>query len=639
MLQRIRDGLQGQKWLAYAILVALAVVFAAWGAFGIVDLGFGPGNHAAKVNGDKVPLEDVRQAWTQQQAQWAQRFGGELPEAQKSMLQNQLLESFVRNTLLNQRTQDLGYRVTKEQINEAVQSEPAFQIEGKYSREIAQSALAQAGISAVAYEQDLRAALQRAQVQNAIRASNFLTPKEFDRLNALENEQRQVRYTVIPADKFAGDAAVDDAAVKTYYDKHQAEFLTPETARVQYAELRADQLAAQVTVNEKDVRDYYDKNKSSYGAPEKRQARHILVTVPVGAKPDADAAAKKKADELMAQVKAGGDFAKLAKDNSADPGSAAKGGELDWSERGTFVGPFGDAVFSMKEGELRGPVKTDFGYHIIRLDGIQPGSTKTFDEVKGEIDAQLRKERSQDRFGDMQEQVQSRIEQPGTTFDSLVKDFNLQTGEVPDFQRGIGGGALGGSPELQEVVFSDAVLAEHRVGGAVGLGEDRIVIVQVLGHQKPAPKPIADVRVQIVETLKKERGMQGAIKAAQAAKEKLDSGTSFDDVAKELGVTAEPARFIARMDPAVPSQVRQAAFDAAKPIAGKPVVKTVGMDNGTALLLVSESKVGASDSTPEALYSRNRQIAMQQGMGDVSAYVEELRRTAKVTKNPQAFEQ
>jgi peptidyl-prolyl cis-trans isomerase D len=639
MLQRIRDSLQGQKWLAYVILGALALVFAAWGAYGIVDLGFGPGNHAAKVNGDSVSLEEVREAWMQQQAQWQQRFGGELPEAQKTLLQNELLEAFVRNTLLNQKTKDLGYRVSDTQVHKAVESEPAFQIDGKYSPEVAKSALAQAGISPLAYEADLRSALQRAEVQNAIRASNFLTPKEFERLNALQNEQRQVRYALMPADKFAGDTPIDDAAIKQFYDKNQARFMTPESAKLAYAELRLDQLASQVTVTDQEAREYYDKNLDRYGSKEKRHAAHILISVPEGSKPEVDAAGQKEANDVMAKLKAGGDFAALAKEHSDDPGSASKGGELDWAERTTFVGPFADAVFSMKEGELRGPVKTQYGYHIIRLDGIQPGTTKAFADVRGEIDAQLRRDKASEQFGDIQEQIQSRLEQPGATLDGLAKEFNLQVGEVADFQRSAGGGTLGTSPELQETVFSDAVLAEKRIGGPVALGEDRIVLVKLIEHHKPAPKPIAEVRAQITDELKKERGTAEAVKAAQNAKQKLESGTSFDDVARELGVTAEAARFIGRDDPAVPNQIRQATFDAAKPAAGKPIVRTVQLDTGgAAVVQITDSRVDAGESNPQMQVARKRQVAAQQGMSDVSAYVQELRRTAKVVKNPQAFE-
>lgn len=641
MLQRIRDSLQGQKWLAYGILGALALVFAAWGAYGIVDLGFGPGNHAAKVNGDGIALEEVREAWMQQQAQWAQRFGGELPDAQKALLQNELLEQFVRNTLLNQRTKDMGYSVSDNQLHKAVESEPAFQLEGKYSPEVAKSALAQAGITPQAYEADLRSALQRAEVQNAIRASNFMTPKEFERVNALQNEQRQVRYALMPADKFAGDAPIDEAAIKSYYDKNQSQFLTPESARVQYGELRLDQLAGQVTVAEQETRDYYEKNKSSYGQTEKRLARHILINVAEGAKPDVDAAALKEANDVLAKLKAGGDFAAEAKAHSDDPGSAAKGGELDWAERSTFVGPFADAVFSMKQGELRGPVKTQYGYHIIRLEGIQPGSTKSFDEVRGEIDAQLRRDKASDRFGDIQEQIQSRLEQSASlTLEELAKAYNLQMGEVPQFLRGEGGGALGASPELEEVVFSDATLAEKRVGGPVAVGEDRIVLVKVLDHHKPAPKPLADVSAQIVEQLKKQRGTEAALKAAQNAKQKLEAGASLDDVAKELGITAEAARFVGRGDPSVPNQIRQAAFDAGKPTAGKPLVRSVPLDTGGAsVVVITDSRVESDDpSNAQMQASRRRQVAAQQGMADVSAYVNELRRTAKVVKNPQAFE-
>src|SRR5215510_8212771 len=145
MLQRIRDSLQTQKWLAMSLLGALAFVFAAWGAYGIVNLNFASGNYAAKVEGEKVPLETVREAWVQQQGQWQQRVGGDLPAEMKARLQEQLLENIVRDTLLDQRTRDFGYRVTDAQVSEAIKKEPAFQIDGKFSPDVYKSRLAQAG--------------------------------------------------------------------------------------------------------------------------------------------------------------------------------------------------------------------------------------------------------------------------------------------------------------------------------------------------------------------------------------------------------------------------------------------------------------------------------------------------------------
>ncbi len=633
MLQKIGDSLKGQKWLAYLVLGVLALVFAAWGAYGIVDLGFGPSNHAAKVNGDTIPAEDVREAWMQQEAQWQQRFNGDIPAADKQRMQDELIESFVQSTLLTQRSRDLGYRVSPEQLREALRNEPAFQLDGKYSAEVAKARLAQAGISVQEYEADLRRTLERAQLQRGIGASDFLTPTEAARLKALENEQREVQYALLPVEKFAADAGIDDAAIKAYYESHQANYMNPEWVRLQYGELRLDQVAAQSVVSDNDLRAFHDKNKERYITPEKRRARHILIEAGKD-----DAAALKEANEVLAKAQGGADFSALAKERSDDTGSAQQGGDLGWSERTYFVAPFADALFSMKEGEIRGPVKTQFGYHIIRLDGIQPGATKSFEEARAELESEVRRERAADRFGDIEERLGQRLAEGSVAFDELAREFGMQTGEVARFERGVGGDPLGNSPELQELIFSTSVLADRRIGGPVALGEDRIAIVRVLDHKPAAPKPIAEVRDQVVTALRNERGTEAAMKAAEAARQKLESGASLEQVARELGVTAEPARFAGRMDPSLPAQVREEVFAGPKPDK-KPIYRAIQLSTGgAALVAITASKVDASAANPELEDTRKRQAAAQRGMGDVIAYIEEARRTAEVDKNPQVFE-
>src|SRR5919109_1000780 len=237
MLQRIGDALKGQKWLAYLVLGALAVVFAAWGAYGIVNLNFGGSDYAAEANGTKIPLEEARNRWLRQQTQWQQRLGGrEIPPQLRKQLQDQLLEGMINEALLDERTQSLGYRVSEETLREAVTNEPAFQIGGQYSAEAARAVLAQAGISLAAYEKDLRFQERRGQLEGGIRDSEFLTPTERARLTELEGQEREVRYLVLPADRFKAAAGVDDAAVQAYYKAHQADYMTPESVHLEYAQ-------------------------------------------------------------------------------------------------------------------------------------------------------------------------------------------------------------------------------------------------------------------------------------------------------------------------------------------------------------------------------------------------------------------
>src|SRR5690348_11144670 len=194
MLQRIGDALTSRKWLTYVLFGALAFIFAAWGAYGIATVNFGTGNNAARVNGQVIPYEQVRSAWLQQQSQWQQRFGGEMPAAVKTELENQLLEQFIRTTLMAEHTRKLGYRVSDQDLSEAVRHEPAFQLEGKYSPEVAKARLQQAGITEQAYTDDLRQSLRAEQLDVGIRESEFITPQESERIRELRNEEREVEY-------------------------------------------------------------------------------------------------------------------------------------------------------------------------------------------------------------------------------------------------------------------------------------------------------------------------------------------------------------------------------------------------------------------------------------------------------------
>lgn len=620
MLQKIRDHLHGV--IGYSILGAISLVFVAWGAYGIVDVGIGRSAFAAKVNGEKIPLETARQAWMDQQAQVARAFGGEIPADRKAQLQQSVLEGLITRTMLDARVHDLGYRVTDAQIKEAIEHEPAFQVDGKYSATIAKARLAQVGLSVQAFEADLRTSLARQQLQRAIGLSDFVTPKELDRIIALEDEQREVSYVALSAADFA-PAKLDEAAVRAWYEANVANYMTTESVRLEYGELRLDQAAAQITVVDDDLRKLYAENKDRYTEPERRRARHILV------------ADEKTANEVLAKLKAGGDFAALAKEYSTDTVSAAKGGDLGFATRNTFVAPFADAVFGMKVGETRGPVKTQYGYHIIQLEGIEPARTKTFEQARGELEAQYRREQAADRFGDAEERLQTRLEVPGATIASLAQEFGLVTGEVADFERGKGGGVLGSSPALQDVVFGDAVLNQGHVGGPVALGEDRVVVVKVLEHRKPVARPLAQVHDQVVAAMKHQQGLAAARAAADAALERLQAGEAFTAVM--AGRKIEGPRFIGRSDPSAPADIRTRVFATPRP-GDKPDYEVVQTGDGAAVVAVTGVRADPTPLSAEARKERLQDIVNRQGTTEIVAYVAEARRNAKVTVNPTTFE-
>lgn len=644
MLQNLGDKLKGMsgsggksRWVGYLILGALILVFVAWGPYAAVDLSFTQGDYAAKVNGEKIPAAEINERWQQRLPQLLQATGGQLSEAQRVTAQQELLDSAVTALAATQHARKLGLRVSDAQVEQAFRETPAFQVDGKFNANAARSMLATAGLSVQRYEDDLRSSLLTEQLQATVVATDFLTPAEARRLLALLDEEREVRFALLQPEAFAGSAAVEPAAIEAYYKAHEKEFAVPESVKLDYAELSLAGVAAGMTVTEAQLKERYEQDKAKYIQAETRHARHILVAVDDSTN-DAKAAAEAK--DLYARLKGGADFAALAKQFSKDTVSAEQGGDLGWSGRDVYVKEFADKLFSMKEGELSEPVKTEFGYHIIKLEGIRAGAGRSFEEVKAELTATLRTELAGKEFSTREDQLQEKLEQGASNLDQLVKDFGLVRGTVEHFERGAGGLPLGSDAELNRLVFSDAALNQRRVAGPVQLGEDRITVFQVMSHAAATTKPLADVKDSITAAIRRERGAAAAQVAADAAAAKLKAGAKFDAVLADLKVKADPARFVARSVPDVPVQLRDAAFAGVRPTADKPHVDVVKMDAGAvALLLVTGSRVQALSDNPQLQQLRSQRELQRYSVRDLDAYVGDLVSAAKVSKNPQAFQQ
>jgi peptidyl-prolyl cis-trans isomerase D len=634
MLQKITDTIETHKWLWYSILGALALVFAAWGAYGIVNLNFSTSSYAAEAGGQTISLDQARNAWLREQGQLQQQYGGNIPAAVQKSVQDQVLESLISDALMSAHTEKLGYRVSDAELLAGIRSEPAFQVAGQYSPEAAKEVLAENGLSLDQYEAEKRSDLRRQQLLVGIASSEFITPTEAARAEALRDEEREVQYAVVPADSDKSNAPIDPAAIEAYYKAHQADYLVPESVDLRYAQLTLAQVAATQTVSDADLQAAYDKDKSRFVIPERREASHILI--PFGKDP---AAALKQADKVLALAKSGQNFAALAKKYSQDPGSAQNGGSLGWMDRTGFVAPFADALFSIKSvGDIVGPVKSQYGYHIIRLDGIQPGRTKTLAEARPELEAQLKQSAATNHFGDIEDQLQNALQNPGVTLTSLAKQFNLTSGEVPQFLRGAGGPPLGQERPLQNLVFGSNAIEPGTLGGPVILDNDKMVIFQVAAHHAPYVKPLADVRDSIITALQKQRETDAALAAAQAARTQLLSGTSFDQVAKNLKVKVDPPKFVGRGDPSVPAQILAVAFDSAKPVHG-PVYEAVTLQNGdAALIAITQIRSGAQQTNRYLEQALEQEQLERDGEADALGYIAELRATSKVRKNPDAFQ-
>jgi peptidyl-prolyl cis-trans isomerase D len=609
-------------------------VFVLWG----INWSLSAPTYAAKVNGSEVPANEVRQTYQQQLAQLERRSNGQVSEAERNEIKQRVLDEFVNSEALVSRADALGYRVSDQELLKAMSQVPAFQVDGKFDKAHAVAVLKSQGRSIPEIEALFAHDVKLRQLDAALTLSSFATPFEVKQIMALTRQQRELAWVSLSAQKYASEATPDDAAIKAYYEAHKSEYMTPETVNLRYIEISLAQIAAKVNVDDAQLRSYYEEQKAKtperFVQAEQRRVRHILFAV---TDPKDDAAAKAKAEQILKRAEGGEDFSKLAKEFSQDPGSADQGGDLGWSERKVWVAPFADAAYSMKVDEIRGPVKTQFGYHILRLDGIQPATIKSFEASKSEMETEYRRNEAERLFNSAQDQLADAALQNATDIDGVARKAGLDVQEVTDFSRTDGGGALGHVPAVIEAAFSPDVLDGH-LSPMVEVEKGRGVVLRASDHRLPQQKPLEAVKSEVLAAWKKERGVTLAAAAAADAVRRLTAGESWDAVVKSLSVAATEPKFVGRGDSQVPLEIRTRAFAEPKPAAGKPLYGDVRLANGdSAVTVLSAVREDPGDSKLSEADLR-RQVAAQIASTEAQSYALAARADAKVVLNPQAIE-
>jgi peptidyl-prolyl cis-trans isomerase D len=635
MLQSIHDKLKG--WLAMVVLGAIGLVFVFWG----INWTLSAPTYAAKVNGSEVPASEVRQTYQQQLAQVERQSNGAVSEAQRNDIKKRVLDQYVNSEALITRADDLGYRVSDTEVLQAMCEIPAFQVDGKCDTAHAVAILRAQGRSILEIEGMFRRDVKMRQLDSAISLSSFATATEMKQMRALTRQQRELAWITLSADKYAASATPDDAALKAYYDAHKSEYMTPETVDLRYVEISLTQLASKVSVDDAQLKAYYEEQKTKtperFTQAEQRRVSHILLTV---ANPQDDAAAKAKAESILKRAQAGEDFAKLAKEFSQDPGSAQQGGDLGWTERKAWVAPFADAAFGMKVDEIKGPVKTQFGYHILKLVGIQPTAVKTFEQSKAELETEYRRNEAERLFNNAQDQLADAALQNTTDIDVVARKAGLTVQEVPAFSRIDGGGALGKVPAVIEAAFSQDVI-DGRLSSIVEVEKGRGVVLRATDHKLPQQKPLEAVHGEVLAAWKKQRGAQLAQAAAADAVKRLTAGESWDAVTKSLSADAAAAptapKFISRADQDVPLEIRTTAYAEPKP-QGKPVYGAAQLAGGdAAVMALSAVREEPGDQKQQDMAMR-RQYAAQIASTEAQSYAAGARADAKVILNPKAVD-
>jgi peptidyl-prolyl cis-trans isomerase D len=620
-----------QRWMQFILLLLILPSFVFVGVQGYSSF-VDSGTSYAKVGSASISQQQYENAQRARLEQLRGQFGSnfdpqmfDTPEARK-----QLLDSLIETRVVAGTVAASHFSASDRRLQDTILAIPAVQEDGKFSMARYQAALAAQGMTPAMFEAQLRNDLAQQTVTAPVADSGTLPKTVFDNVVAAQGQQREVRLLTLPATGFTAQVTVSDDDVKKYYDANTARFSVPEKVDAEYIVLDEKAAAADASVSTADVESYYKQNEAKFSAPEQRRASHILLTVDDKAS-DADRAkVLKKAEELAAQAKAKpADFAALAKANSQDPGSAASGGDLDWFGRGMMVKQFEDTAFSMKQGEISAPVKSDFGYHIIQVTGVRPAQVKPLAEVRPQIETEIRQQKASARYAELAEQFTNLIYEQSDSLKPAADKLGLKVQTAAGVTRSPNGPpsapGISDNRKVIDALFSEEVLKESRNSGAIEVGTGTLVAVRVVKHNPAHTAPLADVSARIRTQLTNERA---AALAKKAGEERLAALKAKDD---ETGFGA--SRQFSR---------RQSAQDVPAAVVGgvmRADVKTlptfIGVDTGNGYTIARIGKVDAAPALDaDRAKAEREQIARRVAAAEQEAVMKVLREQNKVQVTP-----
>ena len=665
MLQSIREGVG--RWIAGGILALIAVAFIFWG----VDPTIMGSTFAAKVNGEDISLIEFDRALQNQQSQYQELYRVEIDDELQRALRLAVIENLIQGEALSQRVASEGYRVSDPRLAQGIRSMPEFQVGGEFSMDVYRSRLTFSGISPTAFEEQQREQLGLIDLQSGIGLSAFYTPAEFARYVELFEQEREISYALFSADAFLDRVEIDEARMLAHYEANKARFFSEESVDIEYLELTRADFADDIEVNDEVLENYYEQEQYRFQIDEDRRPRHILI-----ASIEEDPEVEARAMDVLARLDAGEAFEDLAAEVSEDPGTSGQGGDLGWLSRGT--GAFQDAVFDMELGEVRGPVKSEFGYHIIRLDDIRAGEIRTFDSVREELAVEYREVRAEELFFDAAEELDARAFDAFDELTSVAADMELPLQTFAGLTRtGTSSPFPVADPAIQ-TAFSAEVLELGENSRLIEILDDHVAVLRVSAHHPPQEQPLEAVRAEIEAELTRTAAVALADAAAddflaQAADmepaevgmtgdsgEAEDSGeadssdaaveqASSDEAGPEQASEPEPPSALAalaadlggawtdrawvrRTDTAVPVEILASVFSSRPGGDGTSVRERIAISNGDeAVVLVTAVRPGDADRlTREELQARLTALAQATAGFELAGYAQHVREQATV---------
>ena len=623
-IQSLRDKSDGV--IAKIIVGLIILVFALFG-MGSITTFLTPVAKVATVDGHDV---------TQQEMEIAVERGRRMMLAQnvapadidEDKLRQDVLQDLINRKLLTIAGESMGLQYSDKRLDEEIVSTPVFQLNGVFDPGQFQLVLGGAGYTAVTYREEMRRDKTFQQLTDGLRATAFLTEPQVLRTSSLAQQTRDVAYLRIDVDELAKTMEVSDADVSAHYDVNQADYMTAETVDLNYVQLKRGDLVDAVELTDAELQTFFEETRDTYAEDERRRIAHILIEVndQVSAS-DAQA----EIDEVYTRLLGGEDFASLAKTYSSDLGSAENGGDLGFNAPGTFVEDFEQVAYDLGLNEMSKPVRTEFGFHLIKVTDIEAAKAPEFAAVRERVASALREARAEAKFV----QVSARMSELAFETRDLVEiseELGLPIQATGAVSRDTAEGILA-NPLVASAAFSTEVLLDGNNSNLIEIDPNDHVVLHLREYQPKEVKPLAEVAGAIHAQLARERASQLAENQAREMVAMLESGSVARYVADKFGLAWTVVAAAQRGQPGIDQAINKRAFSLPRPQEGnKSVGFTLLEDGDAAVISVTnvQNKEAENDLQDVAMLARI--LASQQGTGDFLEWRESLAESATIKR-------
>ncbi len=624
MLQVIRERVQGL--FSYLIIGAIILSFSLWGVnewIGTEDTGF----QVAIVNGTDLSTYEYQIAYQNERNRMQQMFGNNFdPDLFDDQIKSSALERVVENEIILQDAINSGLSISDKQLANRIHLIDAFQEEGRFSKAAYERSLVTSGQSKGSFEARIRRALLADQIINGIAATAFTTNQDVELIYQLQNQEREFAYLMIPPESFKKDLKIPDEDIQKHYDANPTLYQSQEQVNLEYVELTADLLKEEVSVSEEELENFYEENKDRYVVEEQRKARHILVT---------GDDAETKASDILEKIRAGGDFAELAKEYSEDPGSAEEGGLLEFFGRDIMDKAFEEAAFSLGIGEVSELVESDFGFHIIKVEEINPQTGKSFSEVRNEIDEEVRRSKSERIYIDKVEALANMAYEIPDSLLAINEELGLEI-KTSGFISRAGGPGIASERKIIDAAFSVDVLQERLNSEAIELGSNHAVIVRVKEYLPAARKPFSEVKAQITNELINQKVKELVVAEGKKLLAQVRNGGDAKLLAEQASYEWKDKALYTRNSAEVDRDILNFVFAMNKPGENETTVEGMPLTSGGyAIAVLSAVKNGdPATLTEEERTAQLQGIANTIGLDEFSTLLKILKDEAEIQRFP-----